>query len=294
MILHRPRSSAACRLLFAALATLSIWGGGPARAAGILFLERCPSGCVYRAGFESSINNTSSIITGTRSISAFVHGDAAWAEHLACVQASFAPYDISVTDVDPGSVAHWEVPVAGTPTQLGFPSGTGGVAPATCAVINNGVAFSFANVYSEMKDLCWTTAQEAAHLFGLDHEAVAGDPMTYILGCLEKRFRPEDAPCGELVPRTCACGGTTQNSDAMIANVLGRAAAGAPLLLSNLSVSEDGFDEVGSTCQWTVVTGEAPAEFPEGGEPAARELICGTEGRLLELSRAVDAARRRN
>lgn len=293
MILHPLRRSAACRFLFAVVATLPILGGGPARAAGILFLDRCVATCVYHQGFDSSINNTSSIITGTRMLTAFSHGDAAWAEHLACVQASFAPYDITVTDIDPGNVPHWEVPVAGTPTQGGFPSNTAGVSPFTCGVINNGVAFSFANIHGNMKELCWTTAHESAHLFGLDHEALARDPMTYITGCLEKRFTPEDAPCGELVPSACACGGTTQNSDAMIANVVGRAAAGAPLLLNNLSVSQDGFDEIGSTCQWTAVVGEEPTEFPEGREPAGRELTCGTEGRLRELSRAVDAARRR-
>ena len=287
----RRRSGSRVRLaLVAALASLTGilegLGGTPANAAGILFLDRCVDTCTYHQGFDSSINNTSSIISGTRILTAFSHGDAAWAEHLACVQATFAPYDITVTDVDPGAVAHWEVPVAGTPAQAGFPSGTGGVSPFTCGVINNGVAFSFANIHSNMKELCWTTAHESVHLFGLDHEALARDPMTYITGCLEKRFTPEDAPCGELVPSACICGGTTQNSDAMIANVVGRAPAGAPLLLNDLSASQDGFDEIGSTCQWTAVVGEEPTESPDSGPPAGRELTCGTEAKLLELSRA--------
>ncbi|MDQ1346809.1 MAG: hypothetical protein QG573_178 [Acidobacteriota bacterium] len=291
MVLFRSRRRSGDRAWFALVAALASFtgiqeglGGTPANAAGILFLDH--------QGFDSSINNTSSIIGGTRTLLPFDHGDAAWAEHLACVQATFAPYDITVTDVDPGAVAHWEVPVAGTPTQAGFPSGTAGVSPFTCGVINNGVAFSFANIHANMKELCWTTAQESVHLFGLDHEALARDPMTYITGCLEKRFAPEEAPCGEFVPRACACGGATQNSDAMIANVVGRAPAGAPLMLNNLSVSQDGFDEIGSTCQWTAVVGEESAQSPESATPAGRELICGTESRLLELSRAQDARAR--
>jgi len=280
--------------LAAALASLTValeaLGGAPASATGILFLDRCVAGCTYHQGFDDSRTNSSSIISGTRILSAFSHGDAAWAEHLACVEASYAPYGITVTDVDPGAVAHFEVGVAGTPTQLGFSSGTGGVSPFTCGVINNGLAFSFANIYGNMKELCWTTAQESAHLFGLDHEFLARDPMTYLTGCLEKRFAPEDAQCGEFVPRTCACGGTVQNSDAMIANVLGRAAAGAPLFLTGFSVSQDGSNEIGSSCQWTSVVGEGPALGEDTGESPATTLTCGTEERLLEFSRAAEAA----
>lgn len=124
MVLFRSRRRSGGRSWLALAAVLASFtgiqeglGGTPANAAGILFLDRCVANCVYHQGFDSSINNTSSIIGGTRTLLPFDHGDAAWAEHLACVQASFAPYDITVTDVDPGAVAHWEVPVAGTPTQ---------------------------------------------------------------------------------------------------------------------------------------------------------------------------------
>lgn len=298
MLLARSRRSTVCghwaalsAMLGALLAALS--GAAPAPATSILFLDRCAANCTYHQGGDSSINNTSSIITGTRTITPFSHDAAFWAENLACVQAAYAPYDIVVTDVDPGNVAHFEVPVAGVPADIGQPPGVAGVSPFTCGLIPNGVAFAFANAHTNAKELCWTTTQETAHLFGLDHEALARDPMTYISGCLEKRFTPEDAPCGELVPRTCACVGTTQNSDAMIASVLGRAPAGAPLFLNGFSVSQDGLDEIGSNCQWTTAVGEGPVMFLESGDPAVRELSCGTASRLQELSRQRDAARPR-
>ncbi len=45
--------------------------------------------------------------------------------------------------------------------------------------------------------------------------------------------------------------------------------------------------------QWTAVVGEEPTDSPAGGEPAGRELTCGTTSRLQELSRERDAARPR-
>jgi hypothetical protein len=280
------------RLLFAHLLAVPI--AAPAHAAGILFLDRCVPICSYQQGLEDSRINRSSIISGTRSIPSFSHDEAFWAEHLACVRATFAPYDIVVTDVDPGTVAHWEIPVAGSPADIGHGSGEGGIAPFsnTCSMIPNSIAYSFAALYSNPKKLCWTTTHEAAHLLGLDHEFLARDPLTYLEGCLEKRFTPESVPCGEGTPRTCACGDPTQNSDAKLASTLGRAGAGAPLLLNGQSVSQDGFDEIGSTCQWTTVIGE---ELEEPGGPGERSdpgLTCGTESRLRALARAADAAPR--
>ena len=302
MLPARSRRSTVCRhwaavpamvgaIAGALVAALS--GAAPAQATSILFLDRCAANCTYQGGPDSSINNTSSIITGSHLISPFAHDAAFWAETLACVQAAYAPYDIVVTDVDPGNVAHFEVPVAGLPTEMDQPPGVAGVSPFTCSLIPNGVAFAFANIHSNAKELCWTTTQETAHLFGLDHEFLARDPMTYIPGCLEKRFTSENAQCGENAPRTCACGGTTQNSDARIANILGRAPAGAPLFVNGFSVSEDGLDEIGSSCQWTTAVGEGPVMFLEPGDPAVRELSCGTASRLQELAREQDAARPR-
>ena len=177
----------------------------PARAAGTIFLERCAAGCTYFPGFDDSRTNHSSLLSQTVTIPPFAHGDAAWAEHLACVRRAYAPFDVAVTDVDPGVAPHWEVVVAGLPANIGMPPNVGGVAPFNCAVIPNGIAYSFAAVYSDMRELCWTTAQETAHLFGLDHEFEQRDPMTYLAGCLEKVFSPANAECGETEPRPCTC-----------------------------------------------------------------------------------------
>jgi MYXO-CTERM domain-containing protein len=102
--------------------------------------------------------------------------------------------------------------------------GVGGVSPFTedCGVIPNSIVFTFAGVYgSAYRDICETAAQEVSHSFGLDHEYQCKDPMTYLSGCGDKAFQDNLERCGEYSARTCWCGGTTQNSVAMLRERLG-------------------------------------------------------------------------
>jgi hypothetical protein len=188
-----------------------------AHASNIIFLNRCADGCVVTPGPEDSRQNTSIVPQETSVIPAFGHGDEAWSYLVSCVREIYAPFDIVITDVDPGSQSHFEAIVAGSPEDVQQPHDVGGVAPFSCGVIDNAMTYSFAAVYDDMRWLCETVAHETAHAFGLDHEYLCEDPMTYLDGCGEKSFRDVDAPCGEDGPRECLCGGATQNSYARIA-----------------------------------------------------------------------------
>jgi uncharacterized protein (TIGR03382 family) len=182
-----------------------------ASSAGVLFLNRCAGGCTLSPGTDDSRSNRSSLLGGTVAISEFRHGDEAWRAVVECVAGLYEPFGIEVTDVDPGESPHFEAIVAGAPDEIGE-SEIGGLAPFACGVIENAVTYSFANIYGSVQDICETVAQETAHSFGLEHEYLCEDPMTYLTGCGAKAFRDIDAPCGEMEPRACACGGTTQNS----------------------------------------------------------------------------------
>jgi hypothetical protein len=96
----------------------------------IIYLNNCiaTNGCTVRPGGESSINDTSSIIGSTANISKYERPDV-WAQIVDCVRETYAPFNISVTDVDPGNVPHWENIVAGSPEEAGMPSNVGGVSP---------------------------------------------------------------------------------------------------------------------------------------------------------------------
>jgi hypothetical protein len=178
----------------------------------IIYLNRCRGGCTVTGGWDDARENRSSIVGGTSVVEEFEHGDTAWDAVVACVALMYEPFDIVITDEDPGNVEHFEAVVAGYPQDIGMSSGVGGVAPFGCGIINNAMTFSFANVYSSTRDICETVAQETAHAFGLDHEFMCEDPMTYLSGCGEKTFQDIDAPCGEFEARECYCGGFTQNS----------------------------------------------------------------------------------
>jgi hypothetical protein len=209
----------------------------------ILFLNRCVGGCVIRPGWDSSINNTSTVVAETSTISQFSGSQANWDAIVACVRDTYAPFGIRIVTDDPGTVPHFEAIVAGTPQQAGLPCNQTegcvyGVSPArsggTCPVINNSITFSFANLFpSNINRVCWMVAQESAHSFGLfDHEALAGDAMTYIgLGDPNpprKTFRNENGRCGEYQPNPQGCwcdrndaNGYSQNSYASLLAVLG-------------------------------------------------------------------------
>jgi hypothetical protein len=224
-------------------ATLLVALAATARAGSpVLFLDRCAAGCNYTPGFDDSRTNTSSLPSGSSTLSAFAHGDASFDAIVACVRDTFAPFAIEVTDVDPGGADHFEVAVAGTPQQLGLLVGVLNVSPTTCqndGVIANGLAFAFANTLGDVPlEICWNAAQAAGALLGLDHEILAGDVMTYLAGSLPKTFLDETAPCGEFQARDCLCGGTTQNSHQRLLATLPEpgAAAGSIVALVALAV----------------------------------------------------------
>lgn len=137
----------------------------------IIFLNRCVGGCTIYPGYDDSRTNTSSVVAGTHGqtayISEFAYGQAEWDDIVECVTRVYEPFGVVITDQDPGNVSHFEAIVAGTDDEIS--TSAGGIAPASCGVINNAITFSFANQGS-LSQMCWTVAQETAHAFGLDHE----------------------------------------------------------------------------------------------------------------------------
>jgi uncharacterized protein (TIGR03382 family) len=116
----------------------------------------------------------------------------------------------------------------GSPGQLGMPNGVAGVSPFTsdCSVIENSIVFTFTNVIpADARLACEIMAQEVAHSYGLDHELLASDPMTYLDYTGNRTFKNQTASCGEDVTRPCGINGSTcranQNSVALLTERLG-------------------------------------------------------------------------
>src|SRR5439155_9512743 len=108
-------------------------------------------------------------------------------------------------------VEHFEVMIAGTPTQLGQQCDSNGCVlgiadylcqptPSQCGAtyIPNGLVFTFANApgFSGNAMLFFGTAvQEIAHAWTLDHSTISNDPMTYKTYTTPLQLR-DGAPCG--------------------------------------------------------------------------------------------------
>jgi len=185
-----------------------------------LFLNKCTGGCTVSPGQNDARTNRSSIPSSTVTLSSWntLYTDAKWDQLVDCVKQTFIPFDVNVVTTDPGStVSHHEVMITGgNSQQLRAGLNAGGVAPfiGCNAQYNNGLSFVFGATTSDLEYLCGAVAQEAAHVWGLDHELNKDDPMTYLdLGTL-KRFQNASAQCHDpdLNPSQCECGGSTQNS----------------------------------------------------------------------------------
>ncbi len=195
----------------------------------IIFANRCKPTCTITPGGDDSRTNRSSIISSTVNISEYAYGDDSWNAMMDCLRDLYSPFDVLVTDEDPGDVPHFEAIVAGTAQEGGQFPGVLGVSPFSCGVIENAITYTFSNsVGNNPQVICEIVGQESAHAFGLDHEYLCEDPMTYLTGCGKKTFQDIDASCGTNGPTNCSCGGATQNSFQRILALFGDAVPPTP------------------------------------------------------------------
>ncbi|HEV7554934.1 MAG TPA: hypothetical protein VGO00_05715, partial [Kofleriaceae bacterium] len=121
-------------------------------------------------------------------------------------------FDITVTDEDPGTTPHIEAVIGGYPADVGLPDNVAGVSPFTedCGIIEGSIVFTFANALpDDAQTVCEIVSQELAHSFGLDHEMLPQDPMTYLDYDGDRTFQDETASCGEFTERPCGINGST-------------------------------------------------------------------------------------
>jgi len=196
------------------------------RPSKVIYMERhgvdLKPGDDYAAGGISSVlSNAANTPIKTKG---FTGGDAKWKSIMTCVTRMFAPFDVTVTDQRPRDDRFLMVVVGGTPVDIGVTDGhhVSGLAPFNGSAIQRAVVFGFAAaVDNNPRAICETVAMEVAHTYGLDHEYLCKDVMTYLRGCGTKSFVNADAPCGESKKRNCEGGKPTQNSYRQLVDVLG-------------------------------------------------------------------------
>ncbi|MBL0219705.1 MAG: hypothetical protein IPQ07_38295 [Myxococcales bacterium] len=192
----------------------------------IVYLNK--NGVTLQPGNNDARTNRSTLATQATTIPAWNVAPATWTATVNCMKELFAPFDVTITETDPGAAQHIEAVFGGSPGQLGMPNGVAGVSPFTsdCSVIENSIVFTFTNVIpADARLACEIMAQEVAHSYGLDHELLASDPMTYLDYTGNRSFKNQTASCGEDVTRPCGINGSTcranQNSVALLTERLG-------------------------------------------------------------------------
>jgi hypothetical protein len=259
----------------------------------IIYLNH--TGITLTPGDDDSRTNRSSIVPGQVSVPAWNTSAATWAATVTCMKDMFSRFDVTVTDVNPGSTPHMEAVFGGSPQNIGMGSGVGGVSPFTddCAVIENSIVFTFTNVFpNDAQVVCEVMAQEVAHSYGLDHEMLASDPMTYLNYNGDRTFKDQTVACGEYQNRPCGIGGSTcranQNSVQLLSQRLGVADRIAPELQiiepADNAVVPPGFavtalatDNVAVTMASLAIDGE-----PAGGQPGSGPFTFATDAALAE------------
>lgn len=208
----------------------------PARAAAADASARAQSRVIYlnhdgvilRPGDNDSSQQVSSIVAEPTEISGWDVDDDTWSQTVACVANIYAPFDVTITDVDPGDVPHIEAVIGGDPSDVGLPENVAGVSPFTsdCSIIESSIVFTFTDVLpDDPQTVCEVMSQEIAHSFGLDHEMLPSDPMTYLDYNGDRSFQDQMASCGEYADRTCGINGNMcrqrQNSVTLLTQRLG-------------------------------------------------------------------------
>ena len=195
----------------------------------LVYLNR--RGAVVTPGVNDSRLNRSSIIKEAVNVPAWRPSASDWNEVVDCVERMFEPFNIDIVTNDPGDVPHIESVIGGKSTDLGFPVGIAGLSPFTssCDVIPNAIVYTFVESLPTQNPqlVCEITAQEIAHSFGLDHQFLCTDPMSYQWCEQEKSFQDEFSSCGEFDERSCKvermydCGRSVQNSYQELAKRVG-------------------------------------------------------------------------
>ncbi|HSR99560.1 MAG TPA: hypothetical protein VLM79_21050 [Kofleriaceae bacterium] len=205
--------------------TAAATGTGRAQSR-IIYLN--PNGVILYPGKNDSSRDISSVVAEPTLIEAWDTDELTWALTAECVAEIYAPFDVVVTDEDPGDTPHIEAVLGGAPGDVGLADNVAGVSPFTsdCAIIESSMVFAFTDVLpDDPRTICEVISQEIAHSFGLDHERLASDPMTYLDYDGDRTFQDQSAACGEFSDRKCGINGTAcrqrQNSVALLRQRLG-------------------------------------------------------------------------
>lgn len=176
----------------------------------VIYLNR--GGVTLDPGDNDSRTNKSTLAKQRTQIPAWTTSETTWQATVSCLRELFAPFDVTIVTTDPGpTVQHIEAVFGGMPQMLSMDNNVMGVAPfkSDCTILENAMVFTFTgNIPNDARMACEIQAQEIAHAYGLDHERLPTDPMTYMRYDGNRSFQNQLAECGEGAARMCGVAGS--------------------------------------------------------------------------------------
>ena len=184
----------------------------PPGAPKLVFLNK--SGGTYTPGPNDARANITSLVSTTVTHAAFTPAADAWKGLLDCVAQKFARFNIAITDEDPTTKEHVEVVVSGSPTVQPLSTGITSVAPMTCTVTPNAIAFVSGAYVTSSPDLgCAAAVAQVAIAYGLEYVSVCPDALSFPQTCPTAGFSDHELTCGDTTAKPCLCSSAaTQNS----------------------------------------------------------------------------------
>ena len=138
----------------------------------LLYLNRCIGGkTVYNKGFSDSRQDTSTIPTSDEvHLSEYPHGDESWNQVVSHVKDMLDPFDIEVTETDPGTeISHHEMFVCGNSDDVVQRNILSVATGLPFALIMNGISFVFPYGATNTLVLAKVISHELGHNLTLDH-----------------------------------------------------------------------------------------------------------------------------
>lgn len=170
----------------------------------VVFLERAT--ITIQPGSDDSTHATSALVTSPTTVNGWIPTQPRWEELLTCLREVWSPFQVEITDLDPGGLPHITAVLGGTPQQLGLPADTAGAAPFAqdCGVVENAMVFAFVPSLKtrSIQQSCLLISQQVATAYGLDHVTSLDDVMS-VHDATHKTFTDVVADCGTDWERPC-------------------------------------------------------------------------------------------
>jgi len=266
----------------------------------IVYLNNCrPNGCAVKQGPSDDARiDQSAIVPHSGTLSA-LKSSIDFNAIKSCVTTAMAPFNVTVTDQDPGMVPHFEIMIAGSPGEVGFPAADEGVAqylcsgaPGSCSgtYIPEALSFAFGNASTlggNTTNICGVALQETAHGWTLDHATPSSDPMTYNSYTTPLSFR-DNAPCGS----DCLYTGNT-NAFGVVCSGTGGSAT-HPCMENNMATQNEVtilknlFGPAGVTAPTVMITSPANGAGEQMGQAFSVTASCSSGDGVKEIDFLID------